>query len=248
MAAASMASDAAWYRVLARCALAMGLTGLGLVGLFLGGVGFDPSVPPDYAELVQASRRLAPYRAAMLCDGLDWILIGGVLVAISGLARPHASARSLFLLACGIGQVVGAIGGFLRLDATSAFAARYAVAGPAEQAALQETYRLLDRVIGAHFHAGQLLQGLGFLLAASVALRLATFPRWLAWWLALPGATSLLLFVLDVFEAFWFPVLLFHVIVGLIALAFTLAWTFWRQGQGAPAADQPPVPAAAGGP
>ncbi|HEY3059288.1 MAG TPA: hypothetical protein VGL99_09975, partial [Chloroflexota bacterium] len=63
----------------------------------------------------------------------------------------------------------------------------------------------------------------------SVALGLIAFPRWLAWWVAIPGATSLLLFTLTAIGApFFFPLLLLHVVVGAIALPFAIAWTFWR--------------------
>src|SRR5207253_8282123 len=99
----------------------------------------------------------------------------------------RAPIRATFLAVCGAGQVVGALGGFLRLTAVSELAARYAAAAPDGQAALAQAYLTLGQTIGAHYSAGSALYGAGFLLIASAARGLAGFPRWLAVWFALAG-------------------------------------------------------------
>ena len=133
----------------------------------------------------------------MVFDAIGWLLNGGVLLTFAGLARSHSPMRAAFLAACAIGQLAGSRGGFMRLDGTSALAAHYASASVDEQAVLQQSYVVLNAVIQSHFHAGQLLQGVGFLVAATVILGLVAFPRWLAFCIAIPGVTSLLVFVVQ---------------------------------------------------
>jgi len=165
----------------------------------------------------------------MVFDALGWLLIGGILLSFAALAHSDAPARAIFVAACAIGQLAGSLGGFMRLDGTSALAAHYASASAAEQAILQQSYIVLNAVIQSHFHAGQLLQGAGFLVAASVALGLAAFPRWLAFCVAIPGLTSLILFVVQLTAEFSFPLLLLHILVGIIGLPCALALTLWRE-------------------
>ena len=236
---ASSTETAGWLWLLARWSLLTSLGALALTLVFLLGVGFDASVPPEYAELLQASRQPTVYRIAMVFDAVGWLLIGGVLLSFAGLARSHSPMRAAFLAACAIGQLAGSLGGFMRLDGTSALAAHYASASVAEQAVLQQSYIVLNAVIQSHFHAGQLLQGAGFLVAATVALGLVAFPRWLAFCIAIPGVTSSLVFVVQLVAEFSFPLLLLHILVGIIAVPFVLALTFWRESarQPGPAAS-----------
>ena len=122
----------------------------------------------------------------------------------------------------------------MRLNGVADLASRYSVASADQQAVLLQSFLDLNLVIGSFFHGGQLLQGAGFLLVAWTALSVAGFPRWLAYWIGLPGLTSLALFVIDFLfigrdaPSFFFPVLLFHIVVGIIALDVTMASRFWR--------------------
>jgi hypothetical protein len=220
-------AEAVGLRFLSRSAAANAVVTLALLFVFLAGVGFDPAVPPEYAELVQASRHPEAYRAAMLFDGLAWLAIGVTFLAFVALFYRRAPVRSLLSAACAFGMVSGSLGGFLRLNATSEMAARYATATPEQQAALVQTYLVLNQIIGSHFHIGQLLQAVAFLLIASVAFSLARFPRGLAIWLAVLGVTSGTLFVLDTVGTFLFPLLFAYIVAG-IGLNVTLAWRFWR--------------------
>src|ERR687886_647286 len=80
-----------------------------------------------------------------------WLGIGGTLVAFAAVFARRAPIRATFLAVCGAGQVVGALGGFLRLTATTELAARYAAAAPDAQAALAQAYLTLGQTIGAHY-------------------------------------------------------------------------------------------------
>ncbi len=150
---ASSTETAGWLWLLARWSLLTSLGALAVTLVLLLGVGFNSSVPPDYAELVQASRLPTAYRIAMMFDAIGWLLIGGVLLNFAGLACSHSPMRAAFLAACAIGQLAGSLGGFMRLDGTSVLAAHYASASAAEQAVLQQSYLVLDAVIQSHFHA-----------------------------------------------------------------------------------------------
>ena len=79
-------------------------------------------------------------------------------------------------------------------------------------------YRLLDGIIGAHFLAGDLLQGAALLIAASAALAVVGFPRRPAFLLAVSGVASLLLFAVQIVaNAFLFPLLLIDITVLAVA-------------------------------
>jgi hypothetical protein len=203
-----------------------------MLGLFLAfgilsGAGED--VPAEYSELVIASGNPPLYRLAAVLDVLVWAGIGCVLIAFSGLFMRHAPHRALFMLGCAAGQIAGILGGFLRLEAVSELAGRYAAAVPGQREALIETYVLVERVILAHFAAGAILYGVGFLLVASAAHHLVGFPGWLRVWLALSGATILLLNAVD-YAGFRPPELIWlgYLVVGVMALNFGIALAFWR--------------------
>ena len=52
--------------------------------------------------------------------------------------------------------------------------------------------------------------------------------RWLAVWLAFPGVTSLLLFVLTLAGVILFPLIVFHVVIATGGLHLALAIRLWR--------------------
>ena len=221
-------ADMPWSRLLARWSLAQASLAVGLLIVFLVGVGFDPALPADRAELVGASRSLGSFRLAMVFDGLSWASVGGTLLIFAGLFAHSAPKRAVFAAACGAGMVSGILGSTLRLDATSDLAGRYAAASPEQQTAIVDSYLLLAQVITSHFAAGHLMQILGFGLAASMALGTVGFPRWIALSLALLATSATAFFALDIVDVFSFPLLIVHVLVFSIALNVAIALRLWN--------------------
>src|SRR3990172_5988268 len=100
--------SAPWWRFLSRWSLVTALVALGLVGVFLGGIGIaasDSALGPEYVELMQAVRSPVLYRVAMVLDVLGWLTIGGSLLTLAGLLRGHAPIRATFIAACGFSQL-----------------------------------------------------------------------------------------------------------------------------------------------
>jgi len=231
-----------WLHFLSRWALVMVLTGLGLLVVYLGGIGFGPSdtaLGTEYSELLQAVRAPTMYRLAMTFDALGWLMMGGGLLALAIILKNHTPIRALLIAACGMGLVVGVVGGGIRLVGISGLAAHYAISTPAQQAALLSPTLALYEMFSALFVVGDVLAGAAFLLVASAAFALAVFPRWLTSWFVLAGILSLLQGVTSAVGAFSFPILLLTVVIGILGLHAAIAVAFWRV---APA----PLPAAAG--
>ena len=196
-----------------------------------GGVGqqaADTALGAAYVELLQAVRSPGMYRVGWTLDALVWLMIGGSLLTLAGILRSHAPIQSIFIATCGIAQVTGSLGSFLRLNGISDLAARYATTALDQQAVLRESYLNLWRVINSCYHVGILLQGVGFLLAASGVFSLRGFPRWLAVWLALLGVLAVVQFILVAAGTpFSRPLNIFGVIVGNVALNIALAIALW---------------------
>lgn len=227
-----MSESVRWLRLLSRWALVVGSTTLMLPIVLFGGLGqqaSDNALGAGYVELLQAARSPGMYRVAWTLDALIWLLLGGSLLALAGMLRRHAPLQAIFIAVCGMAQLIGALGGFIRLDGISEIAARYGTAAPDQQVVLLEAYLNLWRVINPHYHIALLLQGLGFLLAAWSAFTLRGFPRWLAIWLTLPGGLAVAQFVLVAAGAPFLRVLnIFGVIAGNIALNVAIAVALWR--------------------
>ena len=221
-----------WLLFLPRWSLVAGLVILALPIVIFGGVGQQPSdtaLGEGYAELLQAARSPAMYRLGMTFDALGWLMIGGSLLTWATVLRRRAPIRAVFIAACGIGQLTGMLGGFMRLNGVSELAKLYTATSPDQQTIVLRSYLDLWAVINSHFHAGNLIQGVGFLLVAWAAFSLAGFPRWLAIWLALPGLLPLVQFILvAVGTPFSLPLIIFHVIIGTVALNFAMAVALWR--------------------
>jgi hypothetical protein len=178
-------SEAPWGTFVSRSALLLGVASLALMGVFVGVLGFDDSTP--YAELQMAGHNAAAYRIGAALDIATWLGIGGLLLAFAGCFAARAPIRALLLACCGVGQVVGALGGAVRLNAIGELASRYAAATPDQQAALGQAYLTLAQVMGAHYGIGQLLYGIGYLLIAALAFSHVGLPRWIAAWFAVSG-------------------------------------------------------------
>lgn len=224
--------SARWLHFLSRVAIVTVLWGVIALPVYFVGIGFQPSdsaLGAEYAELMQAVRSPAPYRVFMVSDGIGWLLMGVTLLTLAMLVRRRAPVRALFIAACGIGVLTGSLGGFMRLYGISDIAAQYATAAPAQQALLLQSFLDIERVINAHFLAGNLIVGLGFFLAATALWPLEGFPRWLAAWYFVPGILPLLQFVNVATGApFNFILLMGHIVIGLLALNAAVALTFWR--------------------
>ena len=231
-ASAHDSESARWLHFLARVALVIVLWGLIALPVYFVGIGFQPSdsaLGAEYAELMQAVRSPALYRVFMVFDGLGWLLMGLTLLSLAMLVRRHAPIRALLIAACGIGTFTGSLGGFMRLYGISDIATQYANAAPAQQTVLLQSFLDIERVINAHFLAGNFIVGLGFLLAATALWSFAGFPRWLAAWYFIPGILPLLQFVNVASGApFNFVLLMAHIFIGLLALNAAVALTFWR--------------------
>jgi Domain of unknown function (DUF4386) len=233
-------NEAPWGKFVARSALLLGVAGLALMVIFIAVLPVDPSDPN--AELVAAARNPAMYRLAALLDMLAWFGIGGVLLAFGGYFAARAPVRALVLAAAGAGQVVGALGGYMRLGVVSDLAVRYVTASPDQRAAIEQAFVSLPQVVASHYGAGQWLYGIGYLLVASLAFSHGGVPRWIAVWFAIAGIYSVANQLSVVAVGALLPGLLFLVfMLGQDLLALAMAITFWRGA--APAARIAPAPA-----
>jgi hypothetical protein len=228
----TVAEPLRWLRFLPRWSLTVALVTLVLPIMLFGGVGqqrSDSALGTEYVELLQAVRSPGMYRVGWTVDAVIWLMLGGSLLALAGILRRHAPIRANFITVCGIAQLIGALGGFIRVNGTSDIAALYVTAAPDQQTVLLESYLNLWRVINSHFHIALLLQGAGFLLAAWGVFSFRGFPRWLAIWLALPGLLAVAQFVLVAAGVPFLRVLnIIGVIAGNIALNFAMTVALWR--------------------
>jgi hypothetical protein len=195
--------------------------------------GFDVFGPGAFGAAV---RNPATFRIAAGIDLTAWLFIGGTLLAFAGLFARSAPIRAAFLAACGIGQLTGLLGGYTMLVVLGDLGARSAAAASDQQAALAAASEPVLSSMIAHYGAGQLLYGIGYLLVASVALRLAGFPRWIGAWFAVYGTYAVTNQVAYVVTG-GIPVPMLFMLFGFgsILVNFALAATFWRR---------PPVAAA----
>ena len=234
-------NDVPWGKFVARSALLLGVAGLALMAIFIAVLPVDPSEPN--AELEAAARNPAVYRVAALLDMLAWFGIGGVLLAFGGYFAARAPIRALVLAAAGAGQVIGALGGYMRLGAVSDLAVRYVTAAPDQRAAIEQAFVSLPQVVGSHYGAGQWLYAIGFLVIASLALSHGGVPRWMTVWFAVMGMYSIANQLSVVAVGALLPGVLFLVfMLGQDLVSLVIAVTWWR-GAPAPSARVAPAPA-----
>ncbi len=219
-------------RSLGYCAALTAASIAALVLILVVGVGSqssDSSLGSQYQELLQAARSQSPYRLAMLLDATVWMLIGAGLVLIALAVANTTPLRALLIGACGAGQLIGAQGGYLRMDGTADLASRFAVAAADQKPAILQSYLALQDVINAHFHEGVLLQAVGLLVSGWVLFQLSGFPRWLAALIWLPGLTATIAWLGRDFVAQlpFFPFVFFHVVVALLGVQVVIALRLW---------------------
>ena len=221
-----------WLRLVPRWSLMVALVTAAIPIVLFGAVGqqaSDNALGTEYVELLQALRNPGMFRLGWSLDAVVWLLIGGSLLALAGILRRHAPIRAILIAACGMAQLMGTLGGFIRLNGTSDIAALYATASPERQAVLLDSYLNLWRVINSHYHVAVFLLGPGFLLAAWSLFSLRGFPRWLAAWVVLPGMLALAQFVLVAAGSpFSRPLNILDAVVGNFALNLALAVALWR--------------------
>jgi hypothetical protein len=220
-----------WALFLSRAAALKAITTLGLVGAFGVVVGGAGAAPFEQVELIGAGVNPTAYRIFAALDSLVWLGFGLVLLGFGALSASVAPVRAACLAALSVAQVVGMLGGYLRLTATSRLAEQYRAAGPGEQGPVLEAYQNLLPVIGAHFGLGQVLYGIAFLLIASITISTPGFARFLAYLIGALGAYSVAnqLSLVIAGTPLWEP--LFFLFLALtIVMDIAVAATFWRRG------------------
>jgi len=173
------AKDERWRHAVALTALAGGIV---LVGLTVAMIALRAGSPSGQdLELAAATQKPALYRVAMILDICAWLGIGSVLIAFAAMWSSRAPVRTLFLAACGIGQLLGMAGGFIRLEVVLGLGS---VSG--DNQLVLAIGRTVELLISTLFGAGALLTGGGLVLLAWTAVTLKALPRWVI------GATAAL--------------------------------------------------------
>jgi len=150
-------------------------------------------------------------------------------VPLPGASALHGPIRVSFIAICGLAQLFGAFGSFLRLDGISDLATQYVTTSAVNQVLVREAYLHLWRVIHSTNHIGVLLQGMGFILIAGSVFSLWSFPRRLAIWMLLPGMLAIAQFALFIIGAqYLFLLNVIGLIAGNIALNLAITLVFWR--------------------
>ncbi len=239
------AGGARWFGFLSRWSLFAGLAVLGIFltfGLGVGPAGQGSPLPQEHSELWAAINSPAAYRLFVTFDIAVWLAYGGFFVTLAAILIRHAPIRATLVAICGVGQLLGMTGAFMRLHGTTDLAARYAGAAPEQQEALLQSNLDLWYIVGAHFGAGAMLTRAALLLAAWAVWSMPGFPRWLVVLIALPGVVGLTQTVLDLTTGlFVFPILLLQLLLSMLVF-FTVAWTFRRKPRSAfPATSDTPV-------
>lgn len=182
-----------WSRFLRSWGIAAGLA---MAGLFIAFSTVQSSAAQSplaerYQELAWATTAPGLYRLASAFDVAVWLALGGMFVAFGALLAPRAKVRGTLITACGVGQIAGAIGAFTRLEAMTKIASDYNAGDPDQQAELLRSALDLQLMVYTHFAAGSALWTAALFLVASVAWRVAHFPRWLAVLMVVTGVMNL---------------------------------------------------------
>jgi heme/copper-type cytochrome/quinol oxidase subunit 4 len=227
-------ADLPWFRFLSRWALFTGL--VNLVNLLLSIVLFVPGpqaspLPEEYGELVVAISNPALFRFQLDIEIVGWLSLVVFFIAFAAILLPRAPIRATLLGACGIGQIVGVLGAFIRLEGIPGVAERYMQAKH-DRAAVLSSYRDLQAVITSHVSAGVLLYSVAFLLVAWVGLARRDFPRWLVVLFGLTGVLGMIVTILYFLTSNEEGQV--YILVGVldallvVIVFFAVAWTFWR--------------------
>ena len=231
----SLSASAFRWLPVAAAAASLAIIGLAVVGLAgIGNQAGDHAMGDKYVELLQAVRSPALHRVEMFFDVAGWLTSALVIVLLGAAVSPWAPGRAAVIAICGVGQLVGAQGGFERWIGISDLAAAYSSAAVDQQPLIAQSFITLLDTIRSHFHEGQLLQAVGFLLASWALIHVPGFPRWLALVVGLPGVTSTLLWLgnsILIDGVPFFPYTLAHVLIFVLGANVALAVTLFRQPQ-----------------
>jgi hypothetical protein len=114
--------------------------------------------------------------------------------------------------------------------AVSDLAARYTSAAADQQPALISAFVTVDHIVGACFSLGSTLYGIGFVLTATAGWALAGFPRWLAAYFMVSGATVLVVNIVGAASTSEPPAWgLVALVVFVLGLHAAIATAFWRR-------------------
>lgn len=199
-----------------------------VLGILPAGQGGD--LPPRYFELAAAIESPAVYRLTIALDIATWLALGGFLVALGAIIYHRAPVRGGLVAACGVGQVSGLIGAFVRLNGTNGTAKMYEGASPDRQEALLQSYSYIQSAVFSHFNTGSLLWGAAFLLAASALWSLEGSPRWLVVAVALPGLLRLPVSAVEISTGVDLGFVIVPQSLFLIIAFFSVSWAFRRHG------------------
>ena len=161
-----------WLQTLGWLAIPTCLVPAGLLFLFLGVIGIHPgdqAQGASHTELLMAPRAPLAYRVFTTFDGFGWFLIGAEPVVLDGLCWEAAPRRSVLAAAVGVTQLIGSVGGFTRMVGVGDLARSWNASG-SDHTQLLAAYDAIERIIQADFLTGDVLQGIGFLVAGSAAL------------------------------------------------------------------------------
>lgn len=226
--------DGGWSRFLGRWAVAAAVVELTLLGVAI--VWFVPTseaggAGADLGELVAAVASPGMYRLLSVLDVLVWVALGGLFIALAAVMAERAPRRSVLLAVCGVGQVTGVAGAFVRMQAVGGTAARHGSAG-LEDPIVVESFLGVQDVLFALMNTGALLWALAFVVAATVAWQSRRFARWLAVLLGVLGIVALAdvalymvggQFVLDVVKFLLLPVVFVAIAIAFRPSATTAA-------------------------
>lgn len=222
--------DARWLRFLSRWALVA--SGVVLAALLIYAIGYGMGTAyraqgNQFFDLLAAAMRPMVYRWYTAVYALAWFMVGGSLLALAGITWRRTPVRAALIAGAGLVQILGVLGALISLHAVGEFAVRYAAAG-ANQAAMRDSFLILNQVIYSTFVTAGLIQGLGFLVAASATYMLEGWPRWLSYWLVVSGIIALAFFVVT-FVLDYAPLWLFLVqtVIALFGLNLATALAIW---------------------
>jgi hypothetical protein len=228
------ASDVRWWRFLARWSLLAALTGVVGWAIFIYVSAQGVSTEGERGDLNLALQFPALWRVAMVYDTLAWLFIGGTVLTLAAILSRGRPILGVLLAAAALGELFGAMGGYVRLHTVSDLAAQYLAAGPDQQAVLLQTYHQVWLLVGNLQGFGGLLTKLGLLVIGCATFRLAGFPRWLAIGFAvqaLIGLTFETTSILGISSPVVFLLMVVYVFAFLV-WDIALAALFWRRSPG----------------
>jgi hypothetical protein len=229
------ASDTPWWRFLARWSLLAALNGVIGWAILLYVSAQGVVAEGERGDLNVALQFPALWRVAMVYDTLAWLFIGGTVLTFAAILSRGRPILGVLLAAAAIGELFGAMGGYVRLHTVSDLAAQYLAAGPDQQATLLQTYHQVWLLVGNLQGFGGLLTKLGLLVIGRATFRRASFPRWLAVGFAgqaIVGLTFEILSILGIGGPVVFLLMVVYVFAFLV-WDIAMAALFWRGAPGA---------------